>query len=98
MRLPFVAATVVPGRPGQQLLIGIGAAPESGDECGSLLTAEFHDGSAASANQEDSGFGDLVVEWVVFEAHWWTPSSVEPVNCRRGTYPEAMRAATSLGK
>lgn len=78
--LSFVAVAIVTCCPCQQLLVGVVISAEFGDERGSLLSAEFRDGAAASANEEDSGFGDLVVEWIVFKAHCLTPSSGAP--CR----------------
>lgn len=76
--LSFIAVAIVSSRPCQQLLVGVVISAESRDERGSLPSAELHDGMAASANEEDAGFGDLVVEWIVFKAHVWTPSSGAP--------------------
>lgn len=52
--LTFIAVAIVSRHTSQQLLVRFMAATELRDECGSFLTAEFHDGSAASANEEDS--------------------------------------------
>ena len=68
-RLSFVAVAIVSGRPCQQVPVGVVISAELGDERGSLLSAELHDGTAASANEENAGFGDLVVDWIVFKAH-----------------------------
>src|SRR5699024_5023689 len=82
-RAPFVSVAVVARHPSQQLLILLSVVAESGDESRRLLPAELHHGAAASADEQETGLGDPIVEWIGFQAHHRTPSSPAAPRCRQ---------------
>src|SRR5690606_6322218 len=65
----FVAAAVVAGGTGQELLVGVGVDTEPVDEALGLGTRDHLDLTAAAADEDPPVLGDPVVERVGLEPH-----------------------------